>query len=359
LENFENEIYQGLIKQGWDPEEAKEVFGSFFNIVMDIPVKDLSVAKDTDGYNKSADMFGILDNVPPQFKKGLGWFLYQCDQMLQQTKPFKPTVPAATDKSSLVLLLSDWHFGRKVEAESKVTYDREIRRARVKKIIQQVIQFKEEHKQEIDELVICVLGDMADGSEIFPGQGYMQEETSLKQGESAAAMLWRLVVSLRPYFENVRMHCVPGNHGRASKTSPADQNWDYLVYVQLYYMAKGHNDPNIQVEYRHDKWINTVVKGKNLHLRHKAPAQAETAACFKKFSGFHDQHKFDIMCYGHLHHPALSWHQNRPLIMCGSLVGPDDLSEEMAVTCRPMQIMFTVPSDPDKPIGQSIPIYLD
>lgn len=359
MDDLSKEVYQGLIEQGMDPEEAEAIFGSLFDAVKAIPVKELPMPLCPEEQTKGMEILGLVESMPKGLKQAAAHLFLECDRIVRQTQPIVPITPVASNELSLVLLLSDWHFGKVVEQEDTITYNRQIRRARVEQVIQKVLQFKESQKDEIDELVIGVLGDMADGSEIYPAQGYHQEETSLKQGVSAAELLWQVLITMSGEFKNVRMHCVPGNHGRASKTSPADQNWDYLIYLQLYRMAQMLNNPGLQVQYKYDKWIDTEVKGRKLHLRHKAPPQAETAAAFKKFSGYHDRHKFDIMCYGHLHHPALAWHQDRPLVMCGSLIGSDDLSEEIAVQCRPMQVMFTVPSNSNEPIAQKIPIYLD
>lgn len=360
MDDLEQQVYDGLIAKGLKPKEAKEVFGSLFSETVfsdlseEFPIpeeqlsyKDFSADFNLDACDLSAERL--------TYKEFLRYFT----ESIKQTKPIVPVFSKMSSNISLVLLLSDWHSGKKVEQNGIITYNREIRDQRVNQVVSELICYLQSTIIEFDELVICLLGDMVDGHGIYRTQAYHQDERTLEQSIGTDQLLWQLIVTMLDKFKQVRVHCVPGNHGRSSKDAPECANWDNHVYSALSVRAEILNDPRLYIEASKDNYLNIEVQGKRIHLRHKAPPQAETAAAFKRFSGYYDKHRFDIMCYGHLHHPAMLWHQNRPLIMCGSLVGTDSLSEEMAVESRPMQTMFTVPGSPMRPIGQKIPIYLD
>ena len=86
----------------------------------------------------------------------------------------------------------------------------------------------------IDALTIAVLGDVNDGSGIFPTQIHHQAITNpAEQAELASDMLTEFVTRLKKKIKRVRVFCVPGNHGRVGKFAHEAANWDLITYAFL------------------------------------------------------------------------------------------------------------------------------
>lgn len=271
-------------------------------------------------------------------------------------------VPLVSSKlESLVLQLSDWHFGKQVTKDDKIIFNIEIAKERVQILIEHVVELLAQHLQkDFAELVILIGGDMVDGADIYGGQAYHQDITVPYQVKEAAMEIWKLILALRPYFPQVRVVAVRGNHGRQSKTAPDNSNFDIMVYQQLA-MAQniGAQLPNLTIQYTLEQSTDIMVQGKKIHLRHEAPQQAETAAASNKYSGWKNIHAYEIVCSGHFHTHGWSEVFGKPVFKCGSLVGPDDLADRMAKYSDPAQLMFTVPPKPYPIVGSVYKIHLE
>lgn len=308
---------------------------------------------------------GLQKRVPLKFKRQMAEFLGYAMEAVHDITPMKvPASYASPSQESLCLLLGDWHIGAYVNLAIN-KFNQEIAKQRVRQITRNTIKLSKQFiTQNIQELVIMVVGDMVDGAEIFPTQPYQQELMVLDQIRLASQLMWEMFLTFTQHYKKVRVHAVRGNHGRMSKTAPTEANWDLMLYLMLYSMldvAKlGNLDfaKNLEIYFSTEEFENVKVNGKNIQIRHEAPTQTETAGASSKFSGYHDISPYDIICYGHYHHPGIEWHQDRPAIKNGSLMGPNELSNTIAKVSSPKQYLFSVPADEEKSISFSYPIFL-
>lgn len=277
----------------------------------------------------------------------------------------KPIIaPSDPDKEAAVLILSDHHFGKQVlNDKQQVLYNRDVARYRVGELLpSRTIKLltKYLNPAQIDEVHILIVGDIVDGHGIYVGQELNQDVHSfVDQVADATSCIWNLVSQIRNVGHNWPVHIrgVRGNHGRQHKYAMLENNFDYLVLQNLKMLAHYEGKDMVDVDYGSEEYYNHVIKGWNILMRHEAPEQPETPARKAKFAGWQDIHDFDIMCYGHKHHPANTVYTDKPLFMNGSPVGMDDLAEKMATFAKPSQTLFGISTK----FGQTFHynVYLD
>ena len=134
--------------------------------------------------------------------------------------------------------------------------------------------------------------------------------------------------------------------GNTHKYAPASNNFDYMVYQLLYLISRYEDPENVLVHYSTTTpYLNLNIKNHKVHIRHSAPAQAETAQARAVFGGWASIHEYNTICFAHLHHPGHGTFMKSDILMNGSPVGSDDLSELMAVGSRPSQTLFGIDND--------------
>lgn len=266
----------------------------------------------------------------------------------KETKPIKnEQYKLSKDKESLVIVNSDWHFGKKVLDEyGKEVYNSQIAHDRLdtfyrntKKLIKHII-----NSTEIDEIVLTCIGDLIDGESIYSGQIYHIDEYLTGQVENATRALWKQIEILQDEFHvPVRLESVVGNHGRGHANYEGMTNFDSLVELNLGILRDITKNSQLIIPEGHNmKERITNVRGHKLLLRHYAPNQIETPAAFKRYAGWLEIYKYDCLISGHFHSPKISYFQTRPIIRNGSLIGDDEYSRELGYTAKPTQIIFGV-----------------
>lgn len=130
---------------------------------------------------------------------------------------------------SAVLVIGDVHYGRKTE-----TFNPESVKAAFERLETEMDAIRRNDGLWAEELVVILLGDMVDGSGIYPSQAHHQAETStIAQGEALADLLAYWLLKQKVAWKSVRVEAVPGNHGRVSKFVHDDDNWDTVFYGLL------------------------------------------------------------------------------------------------------------------------------
>lgn len=312
---------------------------------------------------KMARMMGVgVNKIPMLTKKTIAQLVYETEQALDR----RPTINlegSSSEKEAANLIISDIHSGKQTfDDHGFCLYNKDICAFRLALLKERVIKLLTKHirPNTIDEFYLYLIGDIVDGSGVYIGQelnqdlGWVTDQIVL-----VLAGLWDLIRTVRDVLcVPVKVKAVPGNHGRQSKEAPVQNNFDYMVYQHLYMLA-GYEDPGgVTVEYSvHTPYLNFKVKGLNIHIRHQAPPQAETAAAKAKFGGWQNIHDWDVFCYAHLHHPSNPSFNASEVFMNGSPVGMDDLSENMAVFSRPSQTLFGI--DPQLGVSFKYNVYLD
>lgn len=350
-------------KKIWELEKEKKESARKLLLEADM---DFQLDKDYgegDIANKLAIMSGMKRaHLPLNVRKHIAGLVMGTERWLMDL-PRVDIEAGSAEKEAAVLMVSDLHSGKKhYNDRGEPTYNRDIAAFRLAILKERLIHLLKSNlrPEKMDELHILLLGDIVDGSGIYPNQELNQDIHAVQpQVSLASAGIWDIIRAVRNELDyNVFVHGVRGNHGRQGKYAPAANNFDFMVYQTLRMLAHYEDPEHVSVEYSTTTdYLNFGIKGHRGHIRHEAPPQTETPAARAKFGGWREKHGWDFICYGHRHHPSAGTYMGYDAMMNGSFVGDDDLSELMAVGSRPSQTLFGV----DYEVGVSFRynLYLD
>ena len=128
-----------------------------------------------------------------------------------------------------VIHATDWQLGKKT-----VSYDVATCAKRIEQFAEKVLYITDIQRKArpVREAVLLLGGDMVEGVDIFPGQGWEIEAHLYEQLFETARIIERLVRTLSADFEQVRVVCEFGNHGRVGKygVNPRGDNFDRMAY---------------------------------------------------------------------------------------------------------------------------------
>lgn len=240
------------------------------------------------------------------------------------------------DGSSLVVLLSDTHCGKKTKYFNKDIFEQRIRSLPEK--IRETVE-----ASDLDEIVVLLVGDMIEGEDIYATQAHHIDIPVIDQVQIAVRAIWAMAVDLHSEFGvRIRFETAPGNHGRMSKTANSKSNWDNVIYQTLGLIANSVGNQNIVVNVNMDSFHTFPVKDKTCLLNHHGTKHTGTPAMQNKLAGWLYTKHFDILCYGHWHQWEVGSQFGKLIMKNGSLPGADDLSEQMGVFDPPRQGWFLV-----------------
>jgi len=240
------------------------------------------------------------------------------------------------EKSSVVLVFSDTHFGKQTE-----WYNMDIGRKRFLSVPDKL----EEHTlPDFDEIVVALLGDMVEGEDIYPTQNHHLEVPAFTQMKEATDAIWHMILKLKGRFPHtkIRIICTKGNHGRVSKTANENSNWDNVLYYALSLIVAAAANPDITMELNYDDFYVFQVKDKRGLVNHKGVKHVGTPAMQVKIAGWAKSKDFDFLLHGHWH----EWHVGnwigKFVMGNGCMCGPDDLAERIAKEDTARQGFFFV-----------------
>jgi predicted phosphodiesterase len=129
-----------------------------------------------------------------------------------------------------ILAMSDIHYGKRTSS-----YDPKVFADRLKRVGERLGEIRRSMAdKQIDRLVVCLLGDVNDGSDIYPTQDHHQALTNPDaQAEEVSTLLADWVQGQKEVWGKIQLEGVPGNHGRTGKRAHEAANWDIVAYRYL------------------------------------------------------------------------------------------------------------------------------
>jgi predicted phosphodiesterase len=234
--------------------------------------------------------------------------------------------PAPPDRQTAVLVMTDQHYGKRTASYSTDVFDRRMQalgdRLRAIRLSMPDIDY--------DGLVVCLLGDVNDGSDIYPTQTHHQELTNPEaQADRLSACLEPWLLDQRGVWGEVRVECVPGNHGRTGKTAHEAANWDIAAYRNLRLRLRD----KIAVHWTEqgDPFFRKVpVYGHTLLLYHghdipgggTVPVNGVANRVLRWATS--RLAPFDMVLMGHFHTSATASINSVDLLLSGTMVSDDD-----------------------------------
>lgn len=273
-----------------------------------------------------------------------------------KAKPFK--VKRTQKGQTLMLLFSDWHYGKVIQTTSgRRIFDSKIAKERIEKelttkIIER-LQFMGKDAK-IEDVVLVLAGDIVDNDIIYDTQRFHVDSGVAEQFHGVTRAILQMIYELKNALKTIykkdipiKVECLTGNHGRSGKASELGIcSWDTAVYSALQLAVDQAKDlKNVKVDFTVEDFKVIDVRGHRGLILHKGPPQAETPSAKKKFGGWYEIFEYDFAMYGHLHHWGVATYNGRPLFMNGSLCGYDDFALSLAVRDDWAQLMWTVSED--------------
>jgi len=178
-----------------------------------------------------------------------------------------------TVQEHLVMHLSDEHADEVVEPHSVgglEKFDFPVALCRAEKYVDSVLKFTQSTLANYRFPVLHILsyGDHTNG-EIHGGVSHSYYRNQFRNCLAIGQMQAMMIRDLAPYFAEVNVVCIPGNHGRRSPkkdfNGPWD-NWDYLVseVAQTYC----RNLKNVTFAIPECFSLNYEINGHGFHIQH-------------------------------------------------------------------------------------------
>jgi len=161
-----------------------------------------------------------------------------------------------------LLTISDVHIGKKTPH-----YNLKVCCKVIETVANKLVRISELLKDgyDYDEVILCFLGDILDGSEIFPGQATVQEIPNvLAQATVAAHIFLPLIEAALEVAPKVRCVGVAGNHGRSGKNAAEAANWDIVTYQQLQALATARWGDKVECDFNVPKFVKQSLRETDL-----------------------------------------------------------------------------------------------
>lgn len=169
-------------------------------------------------------------------------------------------------KEKAVLTMTDIHYGKETSS-----YNPEVCDIRLRLLSERIAKIRDilVPSYNIDELVITLLGDINDGTDIYRTQPHHQAITNVEQqAREVAHLLHRFFVEQGEVWGQVSVHCVAGNHGRAFRSNSHEAaNWDMVAYCYMELLS--HNNPHVTVHIPTDPFLQVLnIFGHGILMTH-------------------------------------------------------------------------------------------
>jgi DNA polymerase II small subunit/DNA polymerase delta subunit B len=228
---------------------------------------------------------------------------------------------------SAILTLTDLHFGKKTATFNPDKFA--ARLANVSKRITRIHSLLSDYK--LDELVICLLGDVNDGTGIYPTQFHHQAISNVEeQADILSELLAKFARGQCSVWKKIRVECVAGNHGRGGREAHEAANWDIVAYR---YLAKDLADDEIKVnigsegnpflrkiQVRKHKYL--LYHGHEIRTFSNIPWYGMMLRLLR-WNTTKRLAPFDVVLMGHFHSWGV-WQINRVKLFCNGTFVSDD-----------------------------------
>lgn len=193
--------------------------------------------------------------------------------VVKPLKAYPRTIPETSHREQeLVLLFSDCQIGEKIQRKETgyLEYNIDVFERRLEKLYTSVLNITERHRKDcgIDNLNVFMLGDIVEGRQIYKGQSSRVTTDVVEQMFRGQELIAGFLRSLSRYYDNIKVSCVCGNHGRVGKKNEelTHVNWDYVIYRNLQEILR--NIGNIRIDVDKKWWKIVNVQGWKFYLEH-------------------------------------------------------------------------------------------
>ena len=253
-----------------------------------------------------------------------------------EIKNFKP-INKNQDKKYAVLQLSDWHCGALVDNQFNY-YNVDTMVDRATKVRNNALEYCKLHN--VTDLVIEINGDMVNGA-IHVSSRVESEEGVIQQVITVTDVLAKLINSMKPYFNSIKIVTTLGNHGRLTPNksdSITNENFEMLIPTML-------RDKLSDVKIIDSKGLDFTkyeIDGKIIMVSH-----GQNDSMTKVISDFSKMFKVvpNEVHLGHTHSYTDINDCDIKVTVNGSLIGSDDYAVTIRKVTTPSQNLIVYEKD--------------
>lgn len=263
---------------------------------------------------------------------------------------------------SAILMLTDTHIGQVIRPDQTLGfggYNFEIFLNRLSFLENGVTSILQDHTTtKIDELVICLGGDMLDGA-LIHGAEAKQKNTLFDQFYGAGHALSQFIRNIAPLVPKIRLKCVVGNHPRWQNQHkmPTDNRYSNLdQFLYAYIQALTTELKNVEWSLDRQPFCLFDVQGFRFHLSHgdhlrggdKAlgipnHAVGRMVSSTSQLYGKYDQSSPHYYLLGHMHRGIVLPHARGSVLVNGGFPGLDSYALASGFSpVDPSQLFFMV-----------------
>jgi len=301
------ELIKAYLTQGYNYGDIAKKMNSTYNAVEHIIRRnnlqsELIIQKEDRGLKPKEVLAKSLE---------IGKYLYENYKKIKLIDP-KPAKNICKREEQSILDLSDLHIGMINEVfdsdigKNIITYNGEIFKEELEVLIKSI---KEIHKilsnsYKLKTLTINLMGDIVTNDRIFDEQVFEIEKPVGLQVWDTINYLIYTIQSLLEVYENIKIVCVVGNHGRSlpdSYEEPVENNFEYFIYKTLEKQYENSKRVEIVVPnsrryiYNILKWKHLIEHGDSLRTSSPTGLEKQIKDLSINVGGF------DIFHFGHFH----------------------------------------------------------
>jgi hypothetical protein len=290
-------------------------------------------------------------------------------------QPPKRTSASATSET-LLLHLSDWHYGERVDAESTRNlnaYNVEIATERVRSVVHGAISIADRMRAgggwRFPRLVVALNGDIVTGT-IHELERHSDPQNIIWSTYSAGLLVAHAIRTLAGSFEQVDVYCTSGNHGRlpdARRMQSKDptRNWD--TAVGLFAKTALRDCPNVTFEIPNSYAVSYEVEGTTVLQSHGHDIKSWSGIPWYGISRFLGNYngmeaarggRIGAYLFGHFHSQTNITYAGGEAFVNGSLIGGTEWTVgTLGKADRPCQMMLAF--HPEHGVTHRWPIYAE
>jgi transcriptional regulator with XRE-family HTH domain len=376
------EIKDHLLRKDMTQKELGRKFGVSRSVISDIACGRIhkDVKPDTEATEEETKIFGLQAEIAhlrdernlarrqlKQAAKTQGLFQAVVEEMDTRVKPMGPLPrqrPAfkPDDKvveEHLVMHLSDGHHDQVVTLDDSgglEKYDFPISMCRAERLVDSTLKWTQQTlapQFRFPSLTVLAYGDHTSG-EIHGAAGRSYFKNCFKNCHAIGQLHALMYRDMAPYFEQVNIVYVPGNHGRRTQKKDyhgAHDNWDYLIgkMAQMYC----RDIENISFTIPNSFSANIDIGGVGFHIFHGDDVRSNLGIPWYGLEK--RRHRLMALdnvrvgtpiryyCCGHFHRPGSTTEVNGEMLINGAWPATDAYAyNSLAGYTEPSQLIHGV-----------------
>lgn len=320
-------LYDDVIKEEGFDNVSQETIKEIDEKILEMKKEKRKLADQRSLVNRKINEYARIENMAEIMTEEIRR-VYNNTPMISINDCFKTH---KTSNSDAVLLLSDVHYGIKIDNYWN-QYDVNICRERMSKLISDTIKYSKMHN--VDKLHLFLLGDLLSGT-IHSSIRLENQENLMKQIINISKILIDSISILANQLPFVIVNLTSGNHERVYAK---DENLDGDNYTELikHNLSVGlENIPNvILTENKYDDIIVSEICGNTIFATHGDKDTINNA--IPKLTSMIKVIP-DYMFVGHYHNLKEDNYGDCELIINGSLSGMDTYAKDKRLYSTPAQ----------------------